>query len=454
MKRRGVGSIVAVIFLVMMMGVAMLAFISIYGNYRELYSLQSEMNRWESLRLREKLVEVENGSGNGGGGGGTNTLNRTFLVANETIYKGSIETDTPRLWRYDSADGNSVYISSASCGHGTRAVNITYTFLTTELNVYSGEDWDFTLKMRFRTIPQGVDFSIYAYDQLTDQYDLIDTFTTSNASYNEWEKSLSWGDYVNNERATIMIHAERSGSFSFYIDRLVLEATYSYSQAVTYSRFNVSSTDPSLPPDEIDDLWARDGDVVSDSGDLELTCTISGLSSITNLRDISGFVTIAASSFGSYDVEEVKAYNYSSNSWVNMNSTVLSYNEEVRIRVPLSSDFISDTGVVKLQIEAERQAGNYVYLDEVVVEVTWLGGGDGDGGGTSGSLVIRNDSPFASRIVRIWYINETYTYIYDPSSYIVLQPGETLDLSTYHSLTDIDLVKVVTDYGNVFSFIP
>jgi hypothetical protein len=142
------------------------------------------------------------------------------------------------------------------------------------------------------------------------------------------------------------------------------------------------------------------------------------------------------------------AYDYSNSLWVLKNTTYLGQNEESRIRIPLSSDFISDSGIVELKINADKQSGHDVYLDEVAVEATWLEDS------AARRVVIRNDSPFASRIVRIWYINDTYAYVYDPPSARILQPGETLDLSTYHSLIFIDLVKVVTDYGNVFAFIP
>lgn len=446
MKRRGVGSIVAVIFLVMMMGVAMLAFISIYGNYRELYSLQSEMNRWETQRLRERLVSLEE-SGGGGEGGGSNTLNRTFLVADEYVTVGDQKTDTPRLWYFDVEDNDYERIDS----DGPKEVNVTFTILTTKLSAYSGEDWDFTLKMILRTIPANVNVNIYAYNHQTGQFDVIDSFQTTTASWFSKMYTLDWGTYVANENATIRIYEIKDGhhKVQLRIDRMILEGIYTYSQPLNYSRFNVSSTDPPKSSSDLAKLRSRDGSTITTSGDLDLTCTISGLPTSVTFRDISGFVTIASYRSAEYEVD-VYAYNYTSSQWVLTNSTYLDQNEEDRIRIPLSSDFVSSGGVVKLRIEADRESGYNVYLDEVIVEATWLT----SGGGNGGSFLIRNDSPFASRIVRIWYINDTYTYIYDPSNYIVLQPGETLDLSTYHSLTNIDLVKVVTDYGNVFSFIP
>ena len=63
MKKRGIGSIIAAIFLVFLVGVSMTAFISVYNQYKNFALTESKMNDWESQRLRERLVELQTTGG-------------------------------------------------------------------------------------------------------------------------------------------------------------------------------------------------------------------------------------------------------------------------------------------------------------------------------------------------------------------------------------------------------
>ncbi len=438
------------------MGIAMMAFLSIYERYKGVYLVESQMNEWEAQRLKERLVEVDQDSVDGGGGdGGTSsTLNRTFLVSDETVSDGDQLTSAPRLWLFDVQDGSYEHIDS----YGDDEVEATFTILTSELQSYSGGSWDFTLRMYLKTYPN-VEVEIYAYNHQTGRFDLIDSFTRGEgpdaSQWFEWSRDLQWGTYVSNENATIKISVERymgGGKFHVRIDRMVLEGTYSTSESLTSTRYNVTDGDPSLSPTELNSLKVRDGSYLEILGDTQQTFIISGLPTDATYRSISAYITLATPLWTEYNVD-IYAYDFANDAWVLTNSTSLSSDDDLRIRVPLSTDYISSGGQVKLKISTDRITGSYLYVDEVAVDAITVQGGGG-GGGEGGSLIIRNDSPFTSRIVRIWYIGSDSIYVYDPPTPIALQPGETMDLADYHSLSGITLVKVVTDFGNVFSFVP
>lgn len=442
MKKRGVASIIAAIFLVMLMGIAMTAFFSIYNEYKSLYLVRSEMNQWEAQRLEERLVEVKES----GGGEMTYTFSRTFLVSDEYVTAGEQKTDTPRLWLFDIQDGDFERIESKR----PQEINVTFTILTSELQSYTGGSWNFKLRMYLSTQSANMNVTIYAYNHQTGQFDEIDSFITQTASYFEWSKSLEWETYVNNENATIRIHEVNPGGhrkIHLRIDQMVLEGNYTSTQSLACTRYNVTSTDPPSTPTELGYLKVRDGNCLEILGDIEKIFIVSGIPTNATYQDISAYITVGSNENAKYNVD-IYAYDFTNDLWVLKNSTYLDLNEERRIRVPLSMDYISNTGEVKLKIVTHRITGTYLYLDEVAVDATSVQGG------VEGQLVIRNESPFTSRIVRIWYIGTDFTYAYDPSSPIVLQPGETIDLADYHPLSGITLVKVITDLGNVFSFVP
>ena len=457
MRKRGIGSIVAAIFLVLLVGISMSAFISIYNEYKNFALIESQMNEWENQKRMESLVKVT--TQEGGGGTVQYTINRTFFVSKEELLYGSISssdritTTTPRFYQYDDVDNNYVVLYSEYISWVQARMEAVYTFYINEFSVYNGENWQFELEITYKTYPFWTpSIQVFVYNPTTSNYDLVTILTTSELFVTQ-EIQIS-PQYVFNNQIKIKL-LMYGGLFFYYlyIDELKLNARYTYSQQMDYDTF-VPTAIEGASSSNLPKFQSRDGNPYRSQGDFNIVLNITDLSSIGTLRDLVGFITAGVYyNSHTYDVT-VYAYNFTSSSWDQKNATTIDPNEEVRIRVPLGLDYISSDGKVMLNMTGDAPSySDQILIDEAIVEATWLTGGGGGGGGAT-TLVIKNESPYTVRIVRIWYINSTGYYIYDPSNSIALKPGETVDLADYHSLSGVTLVKVVTDYGNIFAFSP
>jgi len=187
----------------------------------------------------------------------------------------------------------------------------------------------------------------------------------------------------------------------------------------------------------------RDGDTMPASPLIDVT--IDNVTWNGTLRDMIGFITLGNSHPSLSREVTVGIYNYTKNDWDYVNTTTLEPYTEYRIRIPSIENYISSDNKVRLQIKPVGAGGGNIVVDEVVIEAIWI-----KEEGTR-LLTIKNESPFTSRIVRIWYIGENRASYQDFSPPLALQPGETYTvvLPAY-----ANYIKVITDYGNIFAFYP
>ncbi len=190
-------------------------------------------------------------------------------------------------------------------------------------------------------------------------------------------------------------------------------------------------------------LMERDGDTMPASPLIDVT--IDNVTWNGTLRDMIGFITLGNSHPSLSREVTVGIYNYTKNDWDYVNTTTLEPYTEYRIRIPSIENYISSDNKVRLQIKPVGAGGGNIVVDEVVIEAIWI-----KEEGTR-LLTIKNESPFTSRIVRIWYIGENRASYQDFSPPLALQPGETYTvvLPAY-----ANYIKVITDYGNIFAFYP
>ncbi len=366
-------------------------------------------------------------------------VNRTFYVSNDTgarDYTPDEYDKPPRLYRYDR-NSDYIVLSTEPTGKkkpkpppGAAEINATFSLLMDKISAFPSGNWDFGLILRCMTPDPDVNLDIYAYNFDLDRFEKIESFTVPNDWYNV---TLSLPDKYVREDGYVLVRLCTSGPLihSLYLDELMLRATYSYSHGVNCSIFKPSK----------DQLRERDGDVLPASPLIDVE--INNVTYNGTLRSFIGFITLGNSHSRKSRTALIEVYNYTKGGWDCKNTTELGPYEELRIRVPLTEDYISPDNTVRLRIEATVGGGNIV-VDEAVVEATWT---DVSGG----AITIKNESPYVSRIVRIWYIGNSSATYQDFSPPLALRPGETY---TIVLPVGTNYVKVVTDYGNIFAFYP
>lgn len=291
------------------------------------------------------------------------SIARPFYVAQESVINGIRTSPTypPMLFYYDSPGSYTVWYQSTP----TLPYQITldYTILVNPSDVRPDEYWTYTLEIAYMFSGSGFfDLYVYAYNW--------DGFIFEPIGF---EKQLSVGSLYHNEfylgpshvkNGKVLIRLEARSNYQIYlgIDEIKLDTLYTTYNAY-YNKFL-----PSTPQ-----LKARDGNVLTYTSSFSLPIDISGLPTKYAIRDVSAYITVGAKG-GSWSLN-VQAYDFNTSTWVTLNSASLTGGEEYRIRIPLSSSYISSSGDVKLRIVGNTSSGgSSCLIDEFTIEGVWMAG--------------------------------------------------------------------------------
>lgn len=288
------------------------------------------------------------------------SIKRPFYVAKENVINGirTSPTGPPMLFYYDGPGYIVWYQSNPPSPY---QITVDYTILINPSNIQPDEYWTYTLKIAYIFSGSGLfDLYVYAYNWNDSLFELIGI-----------KKQLSVGSLYRNEfylgsshvkDGKALIRLEVKSIYQIYlgVDEIKLDAKYIAYNAY-YNKF--------LP--SMSQLKARDGNVLTYTSSFSLPVDIHGLPTEYAIRDISIYITVGARG-GSYNLN-FQAYNFNTSTWVTLNSTSLT--NEYRIRVPLSSSYISSSGDVKLRIIGAASSGSpSCLIDEAVIEGVWITG--------------------------------------------------------------------------------
>ncbi len=291
------------------------------------------------------------------------SIARIFYVAQENVVNGirSSPTSPPTLFYYDGSGNTAWYYSPAPSPY---QLTLDYVILTNPLDIQPDEYWTYTLRIAYIFSGSGVfDLYVYAYNWNDNAFDLIGVKKNRYVGTFYSDELYLGSSHVKDGKALIRLEVE-SPSYQIYlgIDEVKLDATYVAYNAY-YEKFLPSTTQ----------LKARDGNVLTYTSSFSLPIDIHGLPTNYAIRDVSAYITVGAKG-GTWSLS-VKAYNFDTSTWNTLNSTSLTEGAEYRIRVPLSSSYISSLGDVKLQIIGVTTSENpSCVIDETVIEGIWITG--------------------------------------------------------------------------------